>query len=216
MNDVREIPKSPGYDTYSQPYIERYEVPPHEAAKSERMRALVGNRKFERCLDIGCGIGFMTRYFAHCGQIYGVDKDQGKINYIQKIIPTGHFAMLDLEKDFLFDAIRRLFGPDQFDLIILTDVLSYLTVETRKVVAKGIDQLLDAKGLLLVSDHAVKIPERLARRTMLEEAGLWLLLEEVFTNNTYWVFQIFSRWPPSTAVNENPDGSAISKENLQK
>lgn len=191
--------------------IEFHEIPqsPHEQKKSERMRELVDclwfyhDRKFKRCLDIGCGIGFMTRYFTNCEQIYGVDKDPQTIEYIRKVIPAGHFAVLDLEKDFSPERIKELFGLDQFDLIIFTDVMAYLTVETVKVVAKDIDQMLDPeKGLLLVTDHAVNIPERLARRTILEEAGLWLLMEEVFTNKTYWVFQIFSRWPPLTTVNE--------------
>ena len=199
------MPKSPGYDSFSQPYIDRFEVPPHEQKKSERMRSLLGDRKFKRALDIGCGIGLMTRFFVNCcDQIYGVDLDPGKINYIRHVVPCGNhflFEVADLEKvDFCPEYVKDLFGENQFDLIIYTDVAYYLSESARKNVAKAIVEMLDPEGLLIVSQHAAKIPERIEQRMTLEEENLWLLHEEVFTSRTYWVFQIYCRWPPLTTL----------------
>ena len=192
---------------------EFHEIPqsPREQKKSERMCALVGDREFKRCLDVGCGIGHMTRYFAdRCDKLYGIDLDPGTIKYISRLFalhqPSGkyHFEVVDLEKvDFCPQYVQDLFGENQFDLIIFTDVMPYLSKEARTKVAKNIEKMLDPeRGLLLVTHHAPKIPERIEYRTILENAGLWLLLEEVFHASTYWLFQIFSRWPQRTTVNE--------------
>lgn len=218
MNDeIREIPKTPGYDSFSQPYIDRGELPPHEKKKSEHMRELIGDRKFKRCLDVGCGIGNMTRVLAdRCDKVHAIDIDPEKLRYISNLLvnilhqPPEKFSFdaVDLEKvDFSPQYVQDLLGESQFDLIIFTDVIYYLSKETRLKVVKGIEEMLDpSTGLLLITQHAAKISERNEFRSIYESRNLWLVLEEVFyANPTFWVFQIFSRYSSLTgfhAVNE--------------
>jgi 2-polyprenyl-3-methyl-5-hydroxy-6-metoxy-1,4-benzoquinol methylase len=206
---------NPGIDPLAQPFIDRYETPPNEIKRAKRLRSLIGTRKFKNLLDIGCGNGFVTRYFTDCvANIYGVDV-QEKIEYIRKVLPQGKFAELNLatlepkdEKEkYLTNFMLSTFGVDKFDLILCTDVMQYLP--NRPFIAANILEMLDEQGILLMSRHTPKPDERRVERVTMELAGFWLLREEHFDPHSVWILSAWTRYPPVVNIAANMGYVAI-------
>jgi len=85
-------------------------------------------------LDVGCGVGVVTRYVADLGfNVYGVDGNREKIVLAEKRVPEAEFETAYLEK----------FSPSQrFGTVILKNVLEHFTEQ------EAISNLLRVKGWL--------------------------------------------------------------------
>lgn len=113
--------------------------------------AALPRRHYARCLDIGCGDGFVT--FSLPGdEVVGIDVSRKAILWA-----TQHAATLPDAGRFRFDS-RSIFDPEvrelgPFDLIVVTGVLyaQYIGRGT-SVVAALVDELL-ADGGILASCH---------------------------------------------------------------
>lgn len=110
-----------------------------------KMRELVGDRKFNDVIEIGCGEGYLVTKFMDCSKkIVGYDKN---INYIleaRKKYKGITFEVIDLDVD-------RLTGNP--DLVIMCDMIYYLKRYTQKKIMKNIHDILPKDGLLLISRH---------------------------------------------------------------
>lgn len=205
---------NPGIDPIAQPFIDRGDVPPREILRAQRLRSFVGNRRFKNLLDLGCGNGFVTRFFIDCCEnICGLDLPE-KIEYIQKIIPLGKFAVADFERSIPTPRfLDEKFGVDTFDLILFTDVYLYLPVAIRDDMVKAIHDVLNTEGLLLMSQHTPNQNERSAQRARFETANtiysqhpyaepwFWLLREEYFNPSSWWILQAWTKYPPLISIN---------------
>ena len=70
-------------------------------------------------LDLGCGLGYLTRYFLNIGiETIGVDISKELINYSKKNVPNGSFV--------LADGTKLPFKEECFNTIILNDVLEHV------------------------------------------------------------------------------------------
>lgn len=184
---------------------------PRETQKCERLRSYVGDRKFKRCLDIGCGNGFVTKFFVDCcEEIYCLDKPE-KIWAIQQVLPNLHVATIDFEKTLpTTKFLQKKFGVSSFDLVLFTDVIYYLPRTIWAGMVKAIHDVLEPEGLLLMSrhtpKHSLRLSERLDERALFETADdslhylFWLLKEEYFIyriTSSWWIMQVWTLWPPS-------------------
>jgi len=79
---------------------------------------LMGPVRGKKLLDVGCGMGYFSDFFARRGgDIIGLDPDYNSIHYL-KGKPGQHFAVGNAE--------RLPFKSNSFDLILCTEVLEHI------------------------------------------------------------------------------------------
>jgi len=99
--------------------------------------------RFKKCIDIGCGNGFLTSFFVDCcDEVHGVDKDEELIKECRRRMPQGDFKVFDLDKEIL---------TGEYDLVIFSDVIYYL--HKQKEIVEAIANILVDRGLLITSRH---------------------------------------------------------------
>lgn len=110
-------------------------------------------RRYAKALDIGCGLGCMTRMLApYCEQVVGVDVSSSAIDQaraLSKDVANVEYRRADVR------GIDQRFGRE-FDLIVVADTLYYLSPlsdEALKSVRQSIENLLVPGGLLLLVNH---------------------------------------------------------------
>ena len=117
---------------------------PEEFRFSE-MRKLVGDRKFNSILEVGCGDGNLASRFVDTGaKILAVDKDDVKLYAASKLYPDVEYKLVNLIN-------YNLEG--NHDLVIFADVIYYLPLETQIKIMNEIYYVLNEGGLLLTSRH---------------------------------------------------------------
>jgi SAM-dependent methyltransferase len=125
----------------------------YQRLKYERLLALLPRREYGEALDLGSGLGVFTRVLApHVGHILGLDLSDVAIALaadLSRALPNVAYAQGDVR------AIP-LPGARQFDLVVLADVLYYLsplTAEALDGVAEAVEDLLAPGGILLLANH---------------------------------------------------------------
>jgi len=141
------------YDNLGDPWLSSASCYRYQRLKYQRLVGMLPQRPFGRALDIGCGLGVLTRFLApHVGTIVGVDvsaKAAERAALMSAGITNIQFRQSDL----------RTLNPasdGQFDLIVLADTMYYLSPlpdETLQCISRQVTQLLVPGGMLLLANH---------------------------------------------------------------
>ncbi len=125
----------------------------YQRLKYEKLLAMLPVRPYESALDIGCGLGLLTRRLAgRADSVLGVELSSVGVENARQL--SGEYANITYQQGDVRGLACSL--DRQFDLIVLADVLYYLTPlsdETLKSVAEGIGGLLKPGGVLLLANH---------------------------------------------------------------
>lgn len=129
---------------YERPDPWGYKTNPDDQIRKQRILNILnkflnklGEKRFRRALDVGCGEGWITEDLP-AEEIIGVDISSKAIGRVQKSGRKATYYQLDINKDSL---------PNNFDLIVATGVLykDYIKPE----IIKNIEEALNPKGILL-------------------------------------------------------------------
>jgi 1-acyl-sn-glycerol-3-phosphate acyltransferase len=107
-------------------------------------------------LDLGCGYGFlsyMLQFLSEERTITGVDYDEQKI-------ATANNGYLKSERLQFFHGDATTFPVEGYDVIIISDVLHYLTVEAQDALLVKCFRALNAGGMLILRDGNADLQER--------------------------------------------------------
>ncbi len=139
----------------------------YQRRKYEVLLSLLPQRQYGRALDLGCGLGGMTRLLAgRTDSVLGLDVAQTAVEQARtqhRDLPHMTFDQADM-----LDLPRGLDGG--FDLIVLSDVLYYLSPLSDallKAMALRMADLLAPGGICLLANHfffAADPDSRLSRR----------------------------------------------------
>lgn len=125
----------------------------YQRRKYDSLLSFVPRRRYRRVLDLGCGIGEMTRRLApHVDEILGLDISDLAVEQARRRsanLPNAFYKQGDvLALDQSIDG--------QFDLVVLADTLYYLSPlddAVLKRVRESVAALLAPGGILLLADH---------------------------------------------------------------
>lgn len=103
------------------------------------------NPKSGLLLDLGCGSGYLTRYFLKLGiPAIGVDISRRGIKFAKKkIAPSGSFI--------LADGVKLPFREEYFNTIILNDVLEHVPYNLANPMLNEVKRTLKVDGKLYIS-----------------------------------------------------------------
>ncbi len=125
----------------------------YQLLKYQRALSLLPNRNYHRALDVGCGLGVLTRLLApRAEHVLGIDLSRCAVESAGKMsaaFPHAHYRQADL------------LGSDvpsmgQFDLVVVFDTLYYLAAFSDDVLRQArcrLTQLLTPGGILLLVNH---------------------------------------------------------------
>lgn len=101
-----------------------FETSPYEQEKYAHTIAALGNRQFERGLEIGCSIGVLTGLLAkQCANILGTDISEQPIQIAKDRYQSQDGIRFEVAH------IPAQFPEGVFDLIVLSEVCYYLSKE---------------------------------------------------------------------------------------
>lgn len=138
------------------------------------LASLLPSRRFRRALDLGCGLGLLSRHLAACADtVVGVD-----------VAPSAVARARALHADqpnILFEAHDLLNLPasfdGSFDLVVVADVLYYLSPlddALLKAIALRIAALLAPAGMCMLVNHYFSWLDPESRRSYrIHEAFRW-------------------------------------------
>lgn len=108
-------------------------------------------------LDIGFGTGALTaKLYERCCEIWGQDFSQRMLELARQKMPGAHLYLGDFSNG-LCEALRKR----RYDAIISTYALHHLTDEQKIPFVRGLLELLNAGGQLIVGDVAFETPDEL-------------------------------------------------------
>ena len=131
------------YDASQDPW--HFRTNPYERAKYEKTLACLGDRRFRSGFEIGCSIGVLTRMLAgRCGALLAVD-------IVEEPLRVARKACVDLPWVSFQQMQTPLEWPDGvFDLIVLSEVLYFLSPQDIAAVADRASATLIPEGLVLL------------------------------------------------------------------
>ncbi|MGO9642714.1 MAG: class I SAM-dependent DNA methyltransferase [Candidatus Acidiferrales bacterium] len=141
------------YENLGDPWMSAASCYRYQRLKYQRLVAMLPQRPFRRALDIGCGLGVLTRLLApHVEEIVGVDVSQ-KATESASQMSTGITNVRYRQSD-----LRALdpASDGQFDLIVLADTVYYLSPlsdEALQSICRQVANLLVLGGTLLLANH---------------------------------------------------------------
>lgn len=144
---------------YAAPDPWGYENNPHDDRRRLELLSALPRRPYRRCLDIGCGDGFVT--FSLPGEeIIGVDVSQKAVQWArQRATTAADASRFRFEHASLFDLEPERLG--RFDLVVITGVLYEQYIgKGRSVVRCLIDDLLEEGGILATCHIRDWLPPR--------------------------------------------------------
>lgn len=115
---------------------------------------LIGDRK--RIIDVGCGYGYLSLYLHYRNEdreILGLDYDEEKVEVAQNCFDKGdqvYFEYADI----------KTFDLGKADVILLSDVLHYLSADNQQLVLQRCCDALNDNGLMLIRDGITDLGER--------------------------------------------------------
>lgn len=125
----------------------------YQTRKYEVLASFLSPRRFRRALDLGCGLGLLSRHLAGCAEtVVGID-----------VAPSAVASACELHADqpnVSFEVHDLLALPTSFDgsfdLVVVADVLYYLSPlddELLKAIVMRIGKLLTPNGVCLLANH---------------------------------------------------------------
>ena len=123
-----------------------YETSAYEAEKYARCLALLPSRRFSRALEIGCSIGVMSEAIARrCDSLLGLDFAPTAIERARaRAIPNARFDVAEVPADW---------PEGQWDLIVLSEVLYYLSPSALTETIRRVIDSLAPDGTCLVAGY---------------------------------------------------------------
>lgn len=158
----------------------------YQRLKYEKLLAMLPDQHYPRVLDMGCGLGVFSRMLSpHAGEVVGVELSAVAVAEAVRLstrLPNVTFQQGDVLQ------MQTLGGAEEpgFDLIILADVLYYLSplsAEVLKAVIESAAGLLNPNGILLLANHyffEMDPQSRMVRRihNTFERGSLFTLVRE--------------------------------------
>jgi predicted TPR repeat methyltransferase len=124
----------------------------YQRRKYDSLLSMLPQRPYRRVLDIGCGLGSLTRKLAPFAEhILGTDISATALEYAGKL-STAHPNIVYSQEDMLAETRQE----PAFDLIVLADTLYYidpLTETGLKSIVRNVSSKLLPGGLLLLVNH---------------------------------------------------------------
>jgi SAM-dependent methyltransferase len=124
-----------------------FQTSAYEQAKYRNTVDALGGRRFTSGLEVGCSIGILTRMLApHCARLLGVD-------IVEDPLPAARSRCAD-QPGVRFKRMRvpAEWPADRFDLIVLSEVLYFLSAEDIRRCARHVmDTLLPAGVAVMVN-----------------------------------------------------------------
>ena len=126
----------------------------YQSLKYERLLALLPDRRYASALDIGCGLGILTRQLAaRSDTVLGVDFSDVAVDQASSLslaLPSVRYHQADiLELD------RKVTG--RYELVVLADVLYYLSPlsdAVLKSIREMVSDVVAPGGTLLLVNHS--------------------------------------------------------------
>jgi SAM-dependent methyltransferase len=140
------------YEASEDPW--NYRTSEYEKAKRDATIIGMGGRRFRSGLEVGCSIGELTRRLAdHCDRLLGVD-------FIDAALAVARGKCAGQP----WVSFRKVRVPlewpaGEFDLIVLSEVLYFLSAEDNARLVDLIRRCLAAKGVVLLVNWLEKSPE---------------------------------------------------------
>ncbi len=134
-----------------------YETSPYEADKYRRCIDLLPRDRYGRGLEVGCSIGVMSALIsARCGLLLGLDAAPTAVARARaRGFANALFEVGEVPRDW----------PDgQWDLIVLSEVLYYLTPEALEATIDAVRRSLAPGGTCLVAGYLGPTDTRLTAR----------------------------------------------------
>lgn len=102
------------------------------------------NPKSGLLLDLGCGLGYLTRYFSRIGiEAVGIDLSKRIKVAKHEVSPSGSFV--------LADGVKLPFKEDCFNTVILNDVLEHIPYNLANPLLNEVKRTLKVGGKLYIS-----------------------------------------------------------------
>jgi SAM-dependent methyltransferase len=125
----------------------------YQQIKYATMLSLLPSRRYKRALDLGCGLGNLTRLLRnHADQVLGIDVSQVAIALARR--ETTEQTNLQFQQGDVLNLSRDL--DNGFDLVVIADTLYYLSPlsdEVLQTVCERVVHLLVPGGILLLVNH---------------------------------------------------------------
>lgn len=125
----------------------------YQLLKYSKLIALLPKREYRRALDVGCGLGMMSRLLSpHIGQGLGIELSQAAVENAAKLshsFPNLRYKQGDITK-------LNETAEGKYDLIVLADVLYYLSPlndSSIKAIIQMVEDLLEPSGIVLIANH---------------------------------------------------------------
>ncbi len=140
------------YSQVSDPYGASAPYYRYQRLKYDTLLSLLPAQRYRSVLDIGCGLGEFTRKIApYADSVLGIDFSQSAIT--QARILSAQYDNVDFEQVDVLELGQAI--DKKFDLVILADVLYYLSPSDEKLksICGSIEDLLMPDGVLLLVNH---------------------------------------------------------------
>lgn len=125
----------------------------YQNRKYEVLMSLLPSKRYQRALDLGCGLGLMSRHLAtRADTVVGIDVAPSAVARARAL--HADQPNLEFETHNLLDLPTSLDGS--FDLVVVADVLYYLSPlpdALLKAIALRIADLLAPDGLCILVNH---------------------------------------------------------------
>lgn len=124
-----------------------FETSPYEQRKYTATLASLPRRRYTGCLEVGCSIGVLSQRLApRCDRFLGIDLADDAVKRARERAYPGDDA------DFMVAEVPRQWPSGRYDLIVLSEVLYYLSAaEIREIVALVTRDLAPSGDCLLVN-----------------------------------------------------------------
>jgi 2-polyprenyl-3-methyl-5-hydroxy-6-metoxy-1,4-benzoquinol methylase len=122
-----------------------FDTSPYERAKFQQTLAALAGRRFTSALEVGCSTGTLTARLAEtCDQVLGLDIVEEPL----VIARQRHGSRTNLR--FQQMTVPEAWPEDRFDLILLSEVLYFLTPEAIDHCASRVTSCLQPAGTVLL------------------------------------------------------------------
>jgi len=139
------------YREASDPYASALPQYRYQRRKYRALLSILPKRQYGNALDIGCGLGVFSRALApYAERVLGIDVSPHAVAQAEEL--SRELGNVRFEQG----DIQTFERPGAFDLVVLADVIYYLSSlsdESVAAIAKHLAALLQPGGLLLLVNH---------------------------------------------------------------